>query len=111
MSLLSTFILAGMDTTSNALARILHLLALHPDVQDKLRAELVDAQEQYGDRVPYDELSSLPYMDAICRETMRLYVMFSVYCSWKPTDMTHQLLPDDDLYQRVSGTFATRTNN
>lgn len=68
----STFILAGVDTTSNALARILHLLALHPDVQDKLRAELVEAQAQYGEKMPYNELSQLPYMDAVCRETMRM---------------------------------------
>lgn len=61
-----------MDTTSNALARILHLLALHPDVQDKLRAELVEAQAQYGEKMPYNELSQLPYMDAVCRETMRM---------------------------------------
>ncbi|KAH9941102.1 cytochrome P450 [Epithele typhae] len=33
---MSTFILAGMDTTSNALSRILWLLAMNPDVQEKL---------------------------------------------------------------------------
>ncbi|KAI0635838.1 cytochrome P450 [Trametes polyzona] len=77
---MSTFILAGVDTTSNSLARILHLLSIHQDVQDKLRAELVEAQEQYGDKMPYNELSQLPYMDAVCRETMRLYspVSFSI---------------------------------
>ncbi|EIW57464.1 cytochrome P450 [Trametes versicolor FP-101664 SS1] len=74
---MSTFILAGVDTTSNALARILHLLALHPDVQDKLRAELVEAQAQYGEKMPYNELSQLPYMDAVCRETMRIHTPVS----------------------------------
>ena len=62
-----------MDTTSNALSRTLHLLAIHPDVQEKLRAEIVEAQG--GDRsdIPYDDLVKLPYLDAICRETLRLY--------------------------------------
>ena len=32
-----------MDTTSNALSRIMHQLAQHPTVQDKLRAEIVEA--------------------------------------------------------------------
>lgn len=66
--------LAGVDTTSNALARTLHLLSEHPDVQEKLRREIHDAHEQYGTHVPYDEIMALPYMDAICRETLRLYV-------------------------------------
>lgn len=59
-----------MDTTSNALARILHLLAERPDVQDKLRAELLEANGT--DDIPYDQLTSLPYLDAVCRETLRL---------------------------------------
>ena len=61
-----------MDTTSNALARILHLLSEHQDVQDKLRAELLDASEA-GD-IPYDQLIALPYLEAVCRETLRLCV-------------------------------------
>ena len=68
----STFILAGVDTTSNALSRTLHLLCQHQDVQDKLRAEIRVAIDQYGMEIPYDELSALPYLDAVCRETLRL---------------------------------------
>ncbi|KAM5545445.1 hypothetical protein V8D89_000483 [Ganoderma adspersum] len=72
---MSTFTLAGMDTTSNALSRILHLLAQHPDVQDKLRAELIEAQGgPDGDAdMSYDELDKLPYLDAVCRETLRVF--------------------------------------
>ncbi|PCH34772.1 cytochrome P450 [Wolfiporia cocos MD-104 SS10] len=70
---MSTFIFAGMDTTSGALARILQLLAAHPDVQEKLRAELVAARADAGGDIPYDRLSELPYLDAVCRETLRLY--------------------------------------
>lgn len=62
-----------MDTTSNALTRTLHLLAEHPRVQDQLRQELRDAKEQNGgEDLPYGTLVSLPYLDAICRETLRL---------------------------------------
>ncbi|KAM5545851.1 hypothetical protein V8D89_000889 [Ganoderma adspersum] len=72
---MSTFTLAGMDTTSNALSRILHLLAQHPDAQEKLRAELVEAQGgPDGDaNMSYDELDKLPYLDAVCRETLRVF--------------------------------------
>lgn len=69
---LRTLIFAAMDTTSGALSRILHLLATHPDVQDKLRQEIAEARERLGGDFSYDELVGLPYLDAICRETLRL---------------------------------------
>ena len=71
-SLNRTFIFAGMDTTSNALARTLDLLAKHQEVQDKLRAEILAAVREHGPELPYDVLTELPYLDAVCRETLRL---------------------------------------
>ncbi|KAI0737376.1 cytochrome P450 [Daedaleopsis nitida] len=73
MAQIATFIIAGVDTTSNAMSRMLQLLADNQDVQDKLRNELLEAHEQYGDMIPYDELSQLPFLDAVCRETLRLH--------------------------------------
>ena len=63
---------AAMDTTSGALARILFLLSIHQDVQNKLRQEIRKARKS-GD-LSYDELVTLPYLDAVCRETLRVYV-------------------------------------
>lgn len=65
-----TLTFAGTDTTSNALARILDILADRQDVQDKLRAEIIEARN--GQDIGYDQLIELPYLDAICRETIRL---------------------------------------
>ena len=61
-----------MDTTSNALARTLDLLAKHQDVQDRLRAEILEAIHEHGPHLPHDVLTELPYLDAVCRETLRL---------------------------------------
>lgn len=61
-----------MDTTSNALARTLDLLAKHQDVQNKLRAEILEAMQDHGPRLSHDVLTELPYLDAVCRETLRL---------------------------------------
>ncbi|EKM49765.1 uncharacterized protein PHACADRAFT_265429 [Phanerochaete carnosa HHB-10118-sp] len=69
---ISGLVLAATDTTSNALARTLHLLSERQDVQDKVRAELVQASPD-GEHIPYDQLVDLPYLDAVCRETLRLY--------------------------------------
>ncbi|KAL1663457.1 cytochrome P450 [Schizophyllum commune] len=69
---MSVLIFGATDTTSSALSRILYLLAKHPDVQDRLRQEIRVAKETYG-VLTYDELESLPLLDAILRETLRLY--------------------------------------
>ncbi|KAJ3492937.1 hypothetical protein NLJ89_g11134 [Agrocybe chaxingu] len=70
----STLTFAAMDTTSSAMSRTLWLLAKNQDVQDRLRSEIREARQQ-GD-VPYDDLVDLPYLDAVCRETLRLYPPF-----------------------------------
>ena len=66
-----------MDTTSNGLSRILHVLAGNPDAQNKLRAEIAEARATVGEGsnldIPYDDLVKLPYLDAVCRENLRLY--------------------------------------
>ncbi|KAL6306627.1 cytochrome P450 [Sparassis latifolia] len=62
---------AAVDTTSNTLAHILQLLAQHPDAQAKLREEIVQARGE--DEFSYDQLMQLPYLDAVCRETLRAY--------------------------------------
>ncbi|KZV66085.1 cytochrome P450 [Peniophora sp. CONT] len=69
---INTFLFAGSDTTSNALSRILHTLSLHPEAQERLRQELVNAGAPDAD-LEYDVLDRLPYLDAVCRETLRLF--------------------------------------
>ncbi|KAF4613945.1 hypothetical protein D9613_007572 [Agrocybe pediades] len=65
---------AATDTTSGALARTFHLLAQHKDAQAKVREELRNARKATGgEDIDYDTLVALPYLDALCRETLRLY--------------------------------------
>jgi len=69
---ISTFMIAGSDTTSTALSRILYLLSLHPETQEKLREELTLAGCAKGE-LGHDELNALPLLEAVCRETLRLH--------------------------------------
>ena len=72
----STLLFAASDTTSSAVARILHQLALNQDVQTRLRQEIRDAVKEKGRPVEqwdYDELMALPYLDAVVRETLRMW--------------------------------------
>ena len=70
----STLILAAMDTTSTALSITLTMLADNPAAQEKLRSEVLQAMAEKGGDLDYDELVALPYLDAVCRETLRLQV-------------------------------------
>jgi hypothetical protein len=58
---------------SSALSRTIDLLAKHQDVQTKLRDEVRGAYRSYGKNLDYDQLNSLPYLDAVCRESLRLH--------------------------------------
>jgi len=66
-----TLILAGHETTANALTWAFYLLARHPQVEAKLHAEL-DAV--LGGRLPAAaDLPALPYTEMVMAETLRLY--------------------------------------
>ena len=65
-----------MDTTSGVLAHILHMLAEHQDVQERLREEIRGARgANDGEDLSYEQLSELPLLDAVCRETLRMWVV------------------------------------
>lgn len=93
----STFMLAGFETTSTQLTWTLLYLAEHPTCQEKMRKELCakrielglnptasswQAEEDidthtdaYGDverELTTEELDTLPYLDAVVREVLRL---------------------------------------
>jgi cytochrome P450 len=65
-----TLIFAGHDTTSVALSRILHVLSLHPESSGEA-APRVDGRPSERRDIPYDDLMKLPYLDAVCKETLR----------------------------------------
>ena len=66
-----TLFLAGHETTAIALTSALYLLARHPEVAARARAEIDQA---LGERpAGAEDLARLPLVDAILRETMRIY--------------------------------------
>lgn len=66
-----TLFLAGHETTANALAWTWYLLALHPEVEARLLAELRDVLR--GRTPTVADLPRLSYAEHVVLESMRLY--------------------------------------
>ena len=66
-----TLLLAGHETTAVSLSWIWFLLSNHPEVEQKLWAEL--DQVLHGRSPTINDLAALPYTERIVKEAMRLY--------------------------------------
>ncbi|XP_058823449.1 cytochrome P450 4C1-like [Topomyia yanbarensis] len=67
---LDTFIFASNDTTSSAVATTVLMLAMHPDVQERLYREIMNVVP--GSYIDYDDVSKLDYLEMVIKEAMRL---------------------------------------
>jgi len=92
MSQISTFVVAGHETTSTSLSWTLHALTLHPHVQDKLREELLSVG---SDEPSLEVLEGLEYLDAVVREALR-------WCSIVPSSI--RTCMKDDVVPIENGT-------
>ncbi|KIY62983.1 cytochrome P450 [Cylindrobasidium torrendii FP15055 ss-10] len=65
-----TFFVAGHETTATAITWMLYALTRKPEIQKKLREELLAVPT---DTLSAEDLSALPYLDCVLRETLRLH--------------------------------------
>jgi len=65
---LVSLLLLGYETTAAVLAWVFYLIHTHPEVKDKLIQEL-DASDVGNPEV----LAQLPYLTAVCQETLRIF--------------------------------------
>lgn len=69
----SVFFTGGFETSSTVMSFALYEMALQPDIQKKLRQEILEALEKNDGKVSYDMVQNLPYMDMVVSETLRMY--------------------------------------
>ena len=94
----TTFLLAGQETTSLALTWTWYLLSQHPDAQGRLEAELDSVLD---DRRPeFADVANLPYTRMVVDESLRLYPP-----AW---GFSRQALGDDELggFHLLPGSLA-----
>ena len=66
---LMTLMLAGHETTATAIAWGLYWLYCYPEIRAKLEAEIASLGEDPDPMA----IAKLPYLDAVCKETLRIY--------------------------------------
>jgi len=82
--------LAGSDTTSSTVIYCIACLLNHPDILKRAQEE-IDSVVPFGDLPTFDDEDKLPFITALCKETMR----------WKelaPLSLPH-VLSEDDVYK------------
>ncbi|XP_046745047.1 probable cytochrome P450 6a13 [Diprion similis] len=64
---------AGFETSSTTIGYALHELAVHQDIQDRLRGELREMKVANNGEITWDGLHHMKYLDMVFQETLRKY--------------------------------------
>ncbi|XP_029832599.2 cytochrome P450 3A8 [Ixodes scapularis] len=67
------FFIGGQDTTSFVISYTVYLLALHPEIQAKLREEADECFKQHGPDPSLDVVSKLKYLHGVVSESLRMF--------------------------------------
>ena len=103
-----TFLAAGHETTASALTWAVYLLAKHPEMQRRLRDEVHASQLPSPVEEPpqtpllpasclvtAELMDQMPYLNAFCRETLRLFppIALTIRAANKDTEICGQFIP------------------
>lgn len=67
------FLAGGFETSGTTLSFALYELAMHPDIQHRLRAEISRVMAKHQGELTYDGLQEMSYLDMVVSETLRKY--------------------------------------
>ncbi|XP_018401977.1 PREDICTED: cytochrome P450 6k1-like isoform X1 [Cyphomyrmex costatus] len=90
----ASFFAASFETSSTTVSFTLYELAKHPEIQDRLRKEILDALDQTDGKITYDMVLSLSYLDMVVSEVLRMYPALPFLD--RVTTETYKI-PDSDL--------------
>ncbi|KAJ8716262.1 hypothetical protein PYW08_013547 [Mythimna loreyi] len=64
---------AGFETSSTASSYTLHQLAFHPEYQRKVQQEIDTVLAKYNNKITYDAVKEMKYLEMAFYESMRMY--------------------------------------
>jgi cytochrome P450 family 6 len=59
------FLIAGYETSGTTLSYALYELALHPEIQHRLRAEIMGVLNKHNGELTYDGIQEMVYLDMV----------------------------------------------
>jgi hypothetical protein len=59
------FLLAGYETSAGTLSFALYELALHPEIQQSVRAEILQGLSEQNGKLTYDSVQGMSYLDRV----------------------------------------------
>jgi len=62
---LFVFLKAGYETSASTLTFALYELALHPEIQQNLRTEVIQVLSKHDGKLTYDGIHDMSYMDRV----------------------------------------------
>jgi cytochrome P450 family 6 len=60
-----TFLAAGFESSGSTLSFALYELALHPEIQQRLREEIQQVLRKHDGNVTYDGIQDMTYLDMV----------------------------------------------
>jgi len=67
------FFVAGFETSSTTMTFALYELAKNPDIQENLRQEIKRVLSQFDNKLTYEAMLEMKYLQMVIDETLRLY--------------------------------------
>ncbi|CAH1985082.1 unnamed protein product [Acanthoscelides obtectus] len=77
LALGANFFVDGYETSSTVMALLLFELAMHKEVQNKLRSEIRQSKELSGGKLSCEVVQSMRYLDACFNENLRVHSIVS----------------------------------
>lgn len=94
---IETIVIAGNETTALSLSYITLLLAMYPDVQEKVYDELHTVFDSQDEEMNYEHIQRLSYLDRVIKEGMRVLpvVPFMMRTATADTQISECIIPKD----------------
>lgn len=75
---IETMLMAGSDTSALTISFTILMLAMHPEIQERLFDELKSIYDTQDEDTLTDQLGKLTYLDCCLKESMRLFPVASL---------------------------------
>jgi cytochrome P450 family 6 len=68
------FLFAGYETSASTLSFALYELALHPEIQHSLSAEILQVLREQDCKLTYDSVQGMSYLDRVVSGEERIWI-------------------------------------